>query len=67
MFTSKGMELRDIGLWAGAQIAARMAEAREVNNGLRALFLPQHSRTPMVRLAQARVSIGEVRGGAGNR
>ncbi len=24
MFTSKGMELRDMGLWAGAQIAARV-------------------------------------------
>ena len=48
MFTSKGMELHDIGqkvLWAGAQIAARVAEAREVNDGLRALFLP-HGRRP---------------------
>jgi hypothetical protein len=36
------MELRDIGqkvLWAGAQIAARMAEVRGVNDRLRALFL----------------------------
>jgi len=49
MFTSKGMKLHDIGqkvLWAGAQIAARVAEAREVNDGLRALFLPQHGRRP---------------------
>ena len=29
-----------------AQIAARVAEAREVNDELRALFLPQHSRRP---------------------
>jgi hypothetical protein len=34
-----------------AQIAARMAEAREVNDGLRALFLPQHGRRPWVSLA----------------
>ena len=37
------MELRDVGrrvLWAEAQIEARGAEAREVNDGLRALFLP---------------------------
>jgi hypothetical protein len=41
-FISKRMELRDIGqkvLWAGAQIAARMAEVRGVNDRLRALFL----------------------------
>jgi hypothetical protein len=49
MFTSNGMELRDMGLWAGAQSAARVAEARGVNDGLRALFLPQHGRRPMVR------------------
>jgi hypothetical protein len=45
MFTSKGTELRDMGkkvLRAGAQIAARVAEARDVNDVLRALFLPQH-------------------------
>ena len=29
-----------------AEIAGRMAEAREVNDGLRALFLPQHGRRP---------------------
>jgi hypothetical protein len=47
MFTSNGMELRDMCqkvLWAEAQIAARVAEAREVNDGLRALFPPQHGR-----------------------
>jgi hypothetical protein len=42
MFTSKGTELPDMALWAGAQSAGRVAEAREVNDGLRALFLPQH-------------------------
>jgi hypothetical protein len=47
MFTSKGMELREMCqkvLWAGAQIAARVAEACELNDGLRALFPPQHGR-----------------------
>jgi len=50
MFTSKGMELRDKGLkvlWAERDRGA-VAEAREVNGGLRALFLPQHGRRPWV-------------------
>ena len=42
MFTSKGMDCVRKA-WE-AQIAARVAEAREVNDGLRALFLPQHGR-----------------------
>src|SRR5580704_18316176 len=54
MFTSKGMETARYGPESPpgeAQIAARMAEAREVNDGLRALFLPQHGRRPWVSLA----------------
>jgi hypothetical protein len=44
------MVLRDIArvLWAEAQIAARVAELREVNDGLCALFLPQHGQRPRV-------------------
>ena len=54
MFTSKGMEAARYGPESppgGAQSAARMAEAREVNDGLRALFLPRHGRRPWVSLA----------------
>ena len=36
-----------------AEIAARMAEARKVNDGLRALFLPRHGRRPWVSLVSA--------------
>jgi hypothetical protein len=53
MFTSKGMETARYGPESppgGAQSAARMAEAREVNDGLRALFLPRHGRRPWVSL-----------------
>ena len=42
-------ELRDLGQSSErAQIARGMALAREVNDGLRALFLPQHGRRPWV-------------------
>ena len=41
-----------IDLWTGAQIAARWAKAREVNDGLRALFLPPHGR-PLRIIAEA--------------
>jgi hypothetical protein len=49
MLASRGWNCAILGqkvLWVGAQIAARVAKAREVNDGLRALFLPPHGRHP---------------------
>ena len=45
------MELHDTGQNSsgGAQIAALVVEARKLNDGLRALFLPQQGRRPRVR------------------
>jgi hypothetical protein len=43
MFTSKGMKLRDMSQIVpsgGSADRGAVAEAREVNDGLRALFLP---------------------------
>jgi hypothetical protein len=49
MLASRGWNCAILGqkvLCVGAQIAARVAKAREVNDGLRALFLPPHGRHP---------------------